>query len=130
MNAKSTSAGFSRDPLSKWACVGRLKAVNYDGEGIRTEMVVACPAGETVRLRNGPNGAVIEKIPAGETVSAEDVGNSDWLRVTWQGKTGYMMRKYLHEVTSDANDDTVTVTLDRNAAELLRDALIEALGAG
>ena len=138
LNAKSTQAGFSRDPLSKWSCVGRLKAVSYSGEskgGVPMQMVVSCPAGETVRLRNSPKygAAVVAKIPAGTVVSAEDVGDADWLLVRWDGKAGYMMRKFLADVTSDDEPDTgetVTITLPVSLALALRDALTKELGAG
>ena len=138
LNAKSTQAGFSRDPLSKWSCVGRLKAVNYSGEskgGIPMQMVVSCPAGETVRLRNSPktSAAVVAKIHAGTIVSAEDVGDADWLLVRWDGKAGYMMRKFLADVTSDDEPDTgetIKITLPVSLALALRDALTKELGAG
>ena len=139
LNAKSTQAGFSRDPISKWSVVGRLKAVNYNNEekgGDHMQMVVSCPAGETVRLRNSPSsgGAVVMKIKAGTIVSAEDVGNKDWLLVRYDGKSGYMMRKFLAECRSDDEPDTsertVTITLPESAAQALRDALMNALGAG
>ena len=138
LNAKSTQAGFSRDPLSKWSCVGRLKAVNYSGEskgGVPMQMVVSCPAGETVRLRNAPKmgAAVVAKIPAGTIVSAEDVGNEDWYLVRYDGKSGYMMRQFLSECKSDDEPDTgetVTITLPTSLALALRDALTKELGAG
>ena len=138
LNAKSTQAGFSRDPLSKWSCVGRLKAVNYSGEskgGVPMQMVVSCPAGETVRLRNAPKmgAAVVAKIPAGTIVSAEDVGDADWLLVRWDGKAGYMMRKFLADVTSDDEPDTgetIKITLPVSLALALRDALTKELGVG
>ena len=138
LNAKSTQAGFSRDPISKWSVVGRLKAVNYNGEekgGDPMQMVVSCPAGETVRLRNSPSsgGAVVMKIKAGTIVSAEDVGNKDWLLVRYDGKSGYMMRQFLAECRSDDEPDmgeTVTITLPVSLALALRDALTKELGAG
>lgn len=139
LNAKSTQAGFSRDPISKWSVVGRLKAVSYNEQekgGDPMQMVVSCPAGETVRLRNSPSsgGAVVMKIKAGTIVSAEDVGNKDWLLVRYDGKSGYMMRQFLAECRSDDEPDTsertVTITLPESAAQALRDALFNALGAG
>ena len=119
LNAKSTQAGFSRDPLSKWSVVGRLKAVNYSGES----------KGDSPKY----GAAVVAKIPAGTVVSAEDVGDADWLLVRWDGKAGYMMRKFLADVTSDDEPDTgetVTITLPTSLALALRDALTKELGAG
>ena len=102
------------------------------------QMVVSCPAGETVRLRNSPKtgAAVIAKIPAGTIVSAEDVGDPEWYLVRWEGKTGYMMRKFLSECTSDDEqdagtvEDIVSIKLPVSVALVLRDALTRELGAG
>lgn len=133
LNAKSTSAGFSRDPISKWACVGRLKAVEYGGKPMEhTEMmVVTCTPGETVRLRRGPSTRedAIAKIPNGETVTAGP-DNDGWRAVTYQGKTGYMISKYLVPYSAESTGGTVSITLPRDLAEKLRDALLDVLGAG
>ena len=138
LNAKSTQAGFSRDPLNKWSAVGRLKAVEYSGESKGAEpmqMIISCPAGETVRLRTAPktSAAVVAKIPAGTVVEAEDVGEPEWLLVRWNGKAGYMMRKFLSDVQSDSEPEdtgTVTIALPVGIALALRDALTKELGAG
>ena len=142
LNAKSTQAGFSRDPLSKWSCVGRLKAVNYSGEskgGVPMQMVVSCPAGETVRLRNAPKmgAAVVAKIPAGTIVSAEDVGNEDWYLVRYDGKSGYMMAEFLIPYEdgepADGNPpkaDMVVLEIPYQLAYELRDILIKSIGMG
>lgn len=132
LNAKSTSAGFSRDPISKWGCVGRLKAVDYGGTMEHTEMmVVTCTPGETVRLRRGPSTRedAIAKIPNGETVTAGP-DNDGWRAVTYQGKTGYMISKYLVPYSAESTGDNVSITLPREMAERLRDALLDVLGAG
>ena len=138
LNAKSTQAGFSRDPISKWSVVGRLKAVSYNEQekgGDPMQMMVVCTEGKTVRLRSNPSTSakVITEIRAGTVVSAEDVGNPDWYLVRWDGKAGYMMKQFLAKVQDDESepgDGMVTISLPESAAIALRDALISALGAG
>ena len=108
-------------------------------------MMVNCPEGETVRLRAKPstNDATIAKVPSGAVVQGADY-DLEWSRVDYDGRTGYMMSKYLipvpaqtittptdlSPVTLPATGDTITLTLPRNAAEWLRDALVSALGVG
>lgn len=108
-------------------------------------MQINCPAGETVRLRAKPstNDAIIAKVPSGTIVQGADY-DLEWSRVDYNGQTGYMMNKYLAPiltqtvttptdltpVTLPTTGDTITLTLPRNAAEWLRDALVSALGVG
>ena len=108
-------------------------------------MMVNCPEGETVRLRAKPstNDATIAKVPSGAIVQGADY-DLEWSRVDYDGRSGYMMNKYLipvpaqpvttptdlAPVTLPVAGDTITLTLPRNAAEWLRDALVNALGVG
>lgn len=146
LNAQSVKAGFTRTKLSKWGAVGYLKAVAYTKEDQPMQtMMVNCPDGETVRLREKPstNAATLSKVPSGAIVQGADY-DLEWSRVDYDGRNGYMMNKYLipvpaHTVTTPtdlapvtlpATGDTITLTLPRNAAEWLRDALVSALGVG
>lgn len=146
LNAQSTSAGFTRTKISKWGAVGFLKAVAYTKEDQPMQtMIVNCPEGETVRLREKPstNAATLYKVPSGAIVQGADY-DLEWSRVDYDGHSGFMMNKYLTPVpaqtvttptdlapvTLPATGDTITLTLPRNAAEWLRDALVSALGVG
>ena len=86
---------------------------------------------------------VLGQYPTGTWITILEKGDT-WHKVTVDGKTGYMMNKYLTPVpaqtvttptdltpvTLPATGDTITLTLPRNAAEWLRDALVNALGVG
>lgn len=133
LNAKSTQAGFSRDPLSKWGCVARLTAVDYGKEPVpMQEMIVTCTPGESVKLRRGKStsSAVITTIPNGTIVLAGPV-EGDWRPVEYQGMNGYMMAKFLMPVCDPAqagegglDAQTIQYLTDaRNAAEALFTAL-------
>ena len=77
----------------------------------------------SVNLRASPSvkAALLGRIPQGMRLETEDVG-ADWVRVTWQGKQGYVMRKYL--------GDGGRVKLSRALAEELLQALTAALKEG
>jgi len=137
LNAKSVKSGFSRDPIEKWACVGRLKAVEY-GSVIPMEkqtMIVTCTPGEKVRLRAVPStsGSTLTQIPNGTTVLAGDADDG-WRPVQYGSKQGYMMDRFLKPLdTPDAPDtepDMVSVTLPRELWEQLRDAITAETGVG
>lgn len=121
LNAKGTDYGFCRDPIGgkrKWDCVAYLKGVEYPddhGKGeeqMGTEAKVALPSGakgDTVNLRTKPStsGGIITKVPVGATVEVvDDIGQ--WCRITYNGKTGYMMSNYI-EYAGQA-DETGTIT--------------------
>ena len=139
LNAKSASAGFSRDPISKWACVAELSAVNYGNEeGTAMEtMIVTCAEGQRVRLRAVPSasGSVLTKIPNGTTVLAGEESDG-WRAVRYGARAGYMMSSFLKPLTGAAETETetedslVTVRLPRDAWEQLRDAILDAVGQG
>jgi hypothetical protein len=146
LNAQSVKAGFTRTKLSKWGAVGCLKAVTYTKEDQPMQtMMVNCPEGETVRLRAKPstNDTIIAKVPSGAIVQGADY-DLEWSRVDYNGRSGFMMNKYLIPVSAQpvttptdlvpvtlpTTGDTITLTLPRNAAEWLRDALVSALGVG
>lgn len=102
--------------------------------------------GKNVALRQGMSTAsdVLIRIPTGAMVDGVSAG-SDWIQVAYQGKQGYMMAEYLKAVNAvgEADDgpeqpeespkppqeqpEQVTLTLDRDTAERLAEALQEAL---
>lgn len=73
------------------------------GMGSERKCRVTAPAGKNVNLRNKASeaGALVDRIPLGETVIASEVGDGTWSAVRWGNKTGYMMTRFL-EVVDEA----------------------------
>lgn len=102
IEASGTNAGVIITTISggKWKYWAALKNVEYDG--------VAAPVDDTpttnvdsavvndvrVALRSGPstNDSILTRVDKGERVQV--LGES-WTKVTYMGKTGYMMTKFL-----------------------------------
>ena len=54
LNAQGTKAGFTRNKISAWGCVGYLKAVAYEQEGKTMQtMIVSAANGKPVAVRKG-----------------------------------------------------------------------------
>ena len=118
--------------LGKWNYRGWLRKVSQEGDTPMSEIMTAtvwAASGSTVNLRDKPDGALIDRVPVGATVTVS--GQQDgWSRIAYNGQTGWMMDKYLRieGATPDQTDgDTVSITMPRAVAEQLRDALVMAL---
>lgn len=103
IEAKGTVNGVIKSALTdkKWTFYGELKDVNY-GDAPQPEPVPAGYAvvtGKRVALRSAPTtqASVITRIDTGKTVRLEDPPPSEWDYVSYQGKTGYMMKQFLKE---------------------------------
>lgn len=105
--------------------------------------------GKNVALRQGMSTAspVLTRIPTGTMVEGVSAG-SEWIQVTYKGKQGYMMAEFLRPVNAvgEADDgpeqpedtpqqpqeppEQVTITMDRDTAERLSEALKKAINEG
>ena len=137
LNAQSESAGFTRTPVSKWACVGYLKAVDYDREVTPMETyIVTADNGLPVRVRDNPNGNTLARLKVGTEVQAGEPDSAGWQEVRFDGKTGYMMAKFLKKKGAATPTDlkpgfSRTLTQDEyNALCEARDILIKIVGVG
>ena len=98
IEASSTQSGVIKSKItnSKWAEWGELKGVDYTGSSETPNSTVSSAVVNAVKvaLRSGPstNDAVLTRVDKGERVQV--LGDS-WTKVTYQGKTGYMMTKFL-----------------------------------
>ena len=104
LNAQGTKAGFTRTPISKWSCVGYLKAVDYNQGGSTMQMIVTAANGEPVRVRKQPSTSAetVARLHVGQTVEAGEDTNG-WRPISWDGGNGYMMSKFLTETGSGAS---------------------------
>lgn len=139
LNAQGKATGFVSSPITQnWSHVGYLTQVDYGGTkedkpmSEITTATVWADSGSTVNLRDKPDGALIDRVPVGATVTVS--GHQDgWSRIAYNGQAGWMMDQYLRtdSAAPDQPDgDTVSITLPRAAAEQLWDALGNALGWG
>lgn len=96
IEASSTQTGVIKSKISnsKWAEWGELKGVDYSAEIPTSNVGSAVVNAVKVALRSGPstNDSVLVRVDKGERVQV--LGES-WTKVTYQGKTGYMMSKFL-----------------------------------
>ena len=99
IEASSTQTGVIKSKItnSKWAEWGELKGVDYSSatETPSSNIGSAVVNAVKVALRSGPstNDKVLVRVDKGERVQV--LGDS-WTKVTYQGKTGYMMTKFLN----------------------------------
>lgn len=117
IHASSAAGCVTTDTkIGKWAYWGKLKAVDYGSEpapapepepvpepATVTTRKVWAENGITVNLRKTPGGALVDRVPIGETVTVyEDDGT--WSKVKWKWKKGYMMSGFLVDGDPDELD--------------------------
>lgn len=130
LNAQSTQAGFTRTALSKWHCVGYLKAVDYEGDEPKMETyIVTADNGLPVRVRDNPGGATITRLKCGTRVEAGEVDSAGWREIRFDGQTGYMMAKFLVKEEEAGVVKTLTQKEYNDLCEA-RDTLIRIVGVG
>ena len=103
IEASSTQNGVIITEITnkKWAEWGELKGVDYNSKTTpssdesTTKIGSAVVNATKVALRSAPstNASILTRVDQGERVQ---VLSSEWTRVTQQGKTGYMMTKFLN----------------------------------
>lgn len=100
IEAASTQSGVikSKVSASKWSHWGELKGVEYTD--VKPEPVpegYAKVTGKRVALRKAPTtqASIIMRIDTGKVVKVETPPPSQWEYVSYQGKTGYMMKEFL-----------------------------------
>ena len=104
LNAKSTSAGFSKDPIGSWHYVAPLKAVDYteidsntttevEDVGVLCQAIVNTKSG-SLNFRDTPNGTKIGTIPKGAIVDVLN-NSGEWWNVRYNNIIGYVSKHYL-----------------------------------
>lgn len=93
---------------------------------------VAAEKGNTVNMRNNPstNASILKAVQIGTIVQVIEDNNNGWSKIETDGKSGYMMSKFLQKVDGEAatEDDTVAVIISKQAARELFAALGTSLG--
>lgn len=121
----SVSGGIKRDStLGQWRYGGELKLVDYGESDGKVEILyqatVTAVSGRTVNLRANPSekARVLKSVPVGSTVDVLEDTDPVWEKISYNGITGYMMRKFL-SVPEDIDLQT--------ELEQARDHLVNAL---
>ncbi|MBQ8312609.1 MAG: SH3 domain-containing protein [Clostridia bacterium] len=120
-----TTPGIVTDSkLGKWRHHGWLNCISQKGEApmTPTNATVTAQQGSTVNLRESPGGALVARIPVGDTVTIIAQQNG-WAQITHGDLTGWMKAEYLA-----ASGDAITLELPADVARQLLSALTAALG--
>jgi len=125
--------GIKRDnTLGKWRLGGKLKYVDYDTEETPMECLykatVHANNGYPVKMRKLPSAqsSIILQVPLGATVEVTGEVDTVWAAINYQGKDGYMMRKFLSKGDSEPISGTA-VAVNRADLETAKTALETAL---
>ena len=101
IEAASTQSGVIKTKVSnkKWTHWGQLKDVDYNGGDEPVPEGYAIVTGKRVALRSAPTtqASVLTRVDTGKKVKLEDPPPSEWDYVSYQGKKGWMMKKFLKE---------------------------------
>ena len=100
IEAAGTQEGVTTSKVTgKWVEWGELKGVDYEGGDEPVPAGYAEVTGKKVALRKDPStaSAVITRIDTGKTVKLETPPPSEWDYVSYQGRTGWMMKQFLKE---------------------------------
>ena len=101
MEAAGTQDGVIKSKASnkKWTHWGELKDVNYEGGDEPVPKGYAIVTGTRVALRSAPTtqAGVILRVDTGKQVKLEEPPPCEWDYVSFQGKTDWMMKKFLKE---------------------------------
>lgn len=108
IEASGTQVGVITTKITnkKWAEWGELKGVDYSGSssstsgggGMPTENVKSAVVNDTrVALRSAPStsATILTRVDKGERVQV--LNDNTWTKVSYMGKTGYMMTKFLNQ---------------------------------
>lgn len=117
-----------------WTHVGLCKYIDYGNTTeqnkkievtvMEQEMKVFAENGSSVNMRDSINGNLVMRVPVGETVTVTGVSN-DWSKIIYNGKSGWMMSKFLTDVEGSENG-MYTIFLEVKTAKALKDALEQA----
>jgi len=108
--------------LGNWSYTGELPQVSYDDKVVIV-VQYATVIGGSLNMRKEPDikSEKITSIPNGTKIAV--VEKSDvWCKAIYNMYTGYVMTKYL-EFESDGDDDLITVSLSKDCAMALYEAL-------
>ena len=108
--------------LGNWSYFGQLPQVSYESEVVVVVEYAKVTGGSlNMRKEKSINSTKLTTIPNGARVAVTE-HKDDWCNVIYNAYTGYVMTKYL-SFESDGDDNKVTITLTREDATTLYEAL-------
>ena len=112
--------------IGKWTYHGWCKKVSANG-GATMETYQAKVIGGNLNFRKGPSTDAerIAQIPDGSTVTVGEV-LGDWAWISFNGRSGYVLAKFLAKIEQSADGETITVS--RKQLEAIYDQLGDILG--
>ncbi len=128
MDSRGTNSGvigpnlMSSYPWTHWAIPPQLANETVDGSPAEQEpevikvayqAKVTATSGKTVNMRKSAStsSAVITPIAIGQVVDVTGT-TGDWSAITWNGKSGYMMSKFLAKVEGSENNNVWYVRIE------------------
>ncbi len=130
IESQGSKTGVIMSSITTWNTWGELKNVDYNNLVVEVKLMskatVTAESGKSVNMRAAPQAGatLVAQIPVGSIVDCGDTSDG-WTAIQYNGKTGYMMSKFL--VSDGAQDTTVSVILDVAVAKSLYAALAKAL---
>lgn len=100
IEAAGTQEGVTTSKVTgKWTEWGELKDVDYEGGDEPVPKGYAIVTGKRLALRSAPTTSanVILRVDTGEKVKLETPPPDEWEYVSYNGKKGWMMKKFLKE---------------------------------
>jgi uncharacterized protein YgiM (DUF1202 family) len=103
--------GFDYKQILSFYYPGTVIVFNYGGQNKEPEVIkvayqakVTANSGNTVNMRLSPSTSakVVAQVAVGQVVDVISAAD-EWSTITWNGKSGYMMTKYLKKV--DGSED-------------------------
>lgn len=132
------NGGWNAVGLPPWIDYG-LSGSTSQNEGVTIVAAIydakVVTNGGHLNFRSSPRvgGTDIGDIPDGTLLQVLEETNSEWCKVYWNHKHGYVMRQYLQKIGDpsaeyeETPEDSVTIVLPRSTAEKLLSALNAAL---
>lgn len=138
LNAQGAKTGFVRSKITEnWTYVARLKNIIYEGgvvplpevtkTVIRTADASANSKTVNVRMKPSTSAAQLFSVPFGSVVTVYSTDN-DWSQISYGGKTGWMMSKFLASQEEMNVPDAVRESLNKIDKEM--EAIFEIIGRG
>ena len=128
IEAQGTKTGVVKSTVKGWTHWAELKYTEYDGAGedkpakpeevAKMDMIVKTGngGGANLRAKESTASTLVMKMPEGALVGVIS-RNEDWAKVTYAGKTGYVMCKYIVDVDGQLSIEERLDRLEKLARE-------------